>query len=290
MTDIPATYGSILAVLDGTAGSEAALRAGLGVARSFDAYLEALHVRIGAEQIVPAMTDALAGTGVAEVIKELEAVGERRADAARSLYGSLCVAPGIPQAEAGVAKPGFCVAFTETEGREEDEVAGRGRLFDLIVMGRPPEEEGSPFWPSLEAALFDSGRPVLVAPPGGPGTVGTKVAIGWNDTTQAARAVSAAVPFLGRAGQVTVVTVEDDRAADPAALAASLARRGITAATRRLGSESPVIDRILGIIGELDIDLFVMGAYGHSRLRELVLGGVTRSMITSANVPVLMAH
>ncbi len=161
-------------------------------------------------------------------------------------------------------------------------------------MGRLPTASGRPAAKMLNAALFDTGRPVLVTPPETPELVGTKVAIAWNGRTEATRAVAAALPFLQNAGKVVILTTETDRTPSSVAmeLADYLACHHIEADTwvfARRG-DTPVAEALLRECTALNIDLLVMGAFSHSRMRELILGGVTRYVLAKAQIPILMAH
>jgi len=148
----------------------------------------------------------------------------------------------------------------------------------------------------IEDVLFDSGRPVLVVPASGCGAMPRRIAIAWDGSARAARAVSDAMPFLRSADAIVAVTVggEKDlsRMAPGADLATYLARHGVVdcklaslTARRR-----DVAARLRLFVGEEDIDMIVMGAFVHSRFRETVLGGVTRSLLDDAPVPLLMSH
>ncbi|MHA1570718.1 MAG: universal stress protein, partial [Alphaproteobacteria bacterium] len=145
---------------------------------------------------------------------------------------------------------------------------------------------------TLEAVLFESGRPVLVVPPGtGLGDY-DNIAIAWDGSLEASRAMHGAMPLLAAAGKVVVLAVgEDDR--DPApteALTATLACHGIAATTRLIAQDGAIGVALLSGAVEAGCGLMVMGGYGHSRLREMVLGGVTRDVLAASALPVLIAH
>ena len=153
---------------------------------------------------------------------------------------------------------------------------------------------------TLNAALFDSGRPVLVTPPGDQGgaskpfSVGGHVAISWNGSAEAARSVGSAMGLISKADKVTVLTVDSDRtsAARAPELADYLEWHGVVPDTRTFSADSgPSIgEALLAECGTLGVDLLVMGAYTHSRVRQLILGGVTRHVLEQATLPLFMAH
>ena len=277
---------SILAPISGGSGSEAALETALTTAGSFHAYVEVLHARVDANDAVPVMAEGLSGAVVDQLTDSLENQAAERAEAARQLYERRCLGDG----QEGLAS-GVTTAFKEVIGRPYDCVARAGRLFDLLVIERPDETENGGYPLVLEAALFESGRAVLLAPRVAPATLGRSLAVAWNDTGEAAAALGAALPFLARAEAVTLMTVCDHCDADPAEVAQYLARHDVTAKIRSLEPDHrPVGEQILDEAAADGADMLVMGAYGHSRLREFVLGGVTRSIVQEAGLPVLMAR
>jgi nucleotide-binding universal stress UspA family protein len=168
-----------------------------------------------------------------------------------------------------------------------------GRVFDLIVLGRPGSRDEPPRLATLEAALFEGGRPVLMVPPSTPGSIGETVVIAWNGSTETARTVALAMPILEKAGRVVVLTLEGWGVEGPsgAELALRLQRNGIRAETaaRRLNTRHPG-EAILEDAASFHADLLVKGAYTQSRLRQMIFGGATSHIIAHAGIPVLMAH
>jgi nucleotide-binding universal stress UspA family protein len=169
------------------------------------------------------------------------------------------------------------------------------RHYDLSVVAQvQPQDDGMENL-MIQAALFDSGRPVLVVPYiQKEGIKLGRVMVCWDGSRSAARAVADALPLLQRAGQVDVVTVDaKERRNDlrGAQIAEHLARHKIKVDLNNLvAPDSEAADVILSRAADSEADLIVMGGYGHSRLREFVLGGVTRSMLGAMTAPVLMAH
>ncbi len=173
------------------------------------------------------------------------------------------------------------------------------RYADLLIIGQvDPDEPPSGGESFVEDVVLGAGRPVLVVPYiGAPKASGKRVIVAWDASREAARAVTDAMPFLTRAEKVTVLVVNPERGPEghgeqPGAdVAVLLARHGVNTEVHQ--SESPDIsvgDEILSRVADDGSDLLVMGAYGHTRLRELVLGGATRSILEEMTVPVLMSH
>jgi nucleotide-binding universal stress UspA family protein len=170
-------------------------------------------------------------------------------------------------------------------------VADDGGAYDLIVVGRSRHDPAPAPRGIIEAALFQTGRPVLVAPAKPPQTLGRVVLIAWNRSPQAVRAVSAATTFLESAGKVILFSVTTGAKPGPSAgdMGDSLDWHGIKNEVVEIPPDHrPVGEAILDEAGARNVDLVVMGVYSHSRLRELLLGGVTRYILENAALPVLM--
>jgi nucleotide-binding universal stress UspA family protein len=170
------------------------------------------------------------------------------------------------------------------------------RRFDLAVVGQTPPEAMLPDDLFIESALFESGRPTVVVPYiQEHGLKLTRVLACWDASRHAARAIADAMPFLRRGKTIEIVIVANARApADKvpgADIGAHLARHGLAVEVKRLIAEdTDVANAILSHAADSGADFIVMGGYGHSRLREFVLGGATRGMLAQMTVPVLMAH
>jgi len=287
---------AVLAVIDGGEGSRAVVQAAFDLVRRTDAYVEVIHVRPDPADSVPLVGEGMSGAMVDQVMSELRARAESNAAAAWQLFEEQCAARDLPplQAEALTPTRGRA-AFRSVEGREDDELARRSRLFDLTLIARPGGGETGGYAPGLEAVLFDGGRPVLVVPPEAPPRCGERVVVAWNGRREAARAATAALGLLASAAAVTVVSIEEHgRAgggdADPAELTAWLGLHAIEARARRVPLAGSAGATLLAEAEEAGADLLVMGAYGHSRLRQFIVGGATRSVLAQSPVAVLMAH
>ncbi len=284
----------LLAVIDGGSGSEAAMTAALDLGRRYSARVELLHVEVDPETAVPMVGEGMSGTAVEQLVQSLRAEAQRRRKTARDLYEKHCVAAGLDLVEAhAVSAPGtFAVCFRSLIGSEVDEVLRFGSLSDLTVVARPSAEEEGGLTSTFDAALFDSGRPMLLVPNLPTAVLGTTIAIAWNRSREAARAVGAALPLLTAAKKVVILTArEPGGEVEPSELATYLALHGVDARTWAFApGPGSVGGALLEEAGKAEANLLVMGAYGHSRLREMVLGGVTRSILADADVPVFLMH
>ena len=281
---VPATGGPA----DAAAFAIARLAAG-----AFGAHLEFLHVRADATDVLMNMADGGIGGGAAvqAVIDRMDAEANTQAEAARREVDAMLATAGIPMREApGGAGPS--AEYRQELGSRSTFVAQYGRSADLVVMGRGTQDDGT--LETLEAALMDTGRPLLIAPGIPPDSLGKRIVIAWKDTPEAARAVSSALPFIARAETVTIVNVADDADSQDqsgARLMRALRWHNPAVTLRQLvqGSSSAV-EVLHREAAAQSADLLVMGGYGHSRLREMVFGGFTRRTLGDSALPVLMAH
>jgi nucleotide-binding universal stress UspA family protein len=172
-------------------------------------------------------------------------------------------------------------------------VAAYGRIFDLIVIGRPGADPSNPRQATLEAVLFESGRPILVAPPKPPKSVGELVVIAWNASTETARTVGFGMPFLHQAREVVVVSVTSAMSPGPSPelLVRALRGHGLKVSLDVIDETSlPPGRAILNRASALGADLLFKGGYTQSRLRQMVFGGATSLILAEAELPVFMAH
>ena len=185
------------------------------------------------------------------------------------------------------------VATWSSQMLSDGGIGGAGRVYDLIVLGKPGQGGHDPRQSTFEAALFESGRPVLIAPPRVPHVMGETILIAWNRSSETARTVALALPLLQRAKRVVINTVEVPSVPGPtgALLAKSLRRHGVAVEAlpveQRAANEGPAILRKATDVGA---DLIIKGGYTQSRLRQMIFGGATSHILQHADVPVFMAH
>ena len=293
-----AAYKTILVPVSDARTGGPALDAALALATRFAAHVTALHVRTDPTAAVPLVGEGMSGAMVDEMMSVAETEASKRAVAARALFEATANRLGVPEGGSPPLDTASAV-WLDVTGREEEMVAWHGRLSDLVVIGRPDPEDELPSLMTLNAALMESGKPMLLVPPTptatlGTATLGHRAAIAWNGSAEAGRAVSAALPLLATAEAVVILSVsEDDRTSGATAgeLAAYLAWHGVKAdchVLRTPGSHAG--EELLNQAAAHHCDLLVMGAYTHSRLRQMILGGVTRHVLHHARVTCLMSH
>ncbi|RYG92690.1 universal stress protein [Loktanella sp. IMCC34160] len=179
-----------------------------------------------------------------------------------------------------------------------DTLVGRlTRYSDLVVATRPYSDKANPLHVSvLEAELFGTGAPVLVVPEKGAAKPFNRIVVAWNESSESFNAVRAALPFLKAAEKVDIVMIDPpshspERSDPGGAICLMLARHGVKAEVSILARTLPRVSEVLERFAEEHgADLIVMGAYGHSRFRESILGGATRDLLGNATLPLLMAH
>lgn len=279
----------ILVHVDDARGHESRLRIACELARRNGAHLTGVFV---IDPVSVAAFAAPAGADVAQ-IEAFEIIQEQHR-AARLAVASRLAAAFKSAADAA----GIVSEWRLAEGDVAELVTLNARYADLAIVGQTDPDYPSATAPVPESALLGSGRPVLVVPYVGKfDTVGRRVLAAWNASREAARAVNDALPLLQDADAVTVLRVNPARDAAgagevPAAdIAHHLARHGVKAeAAYTVAEDIGVGNVLLSRAADLGSDLIVMGGYGHSRLREFVLGGATRTVLGHMTVPVLMSH
>jgi nucleotide-binding universal stress UspA family protein len=265
----------------------------LSIARLFGAHIDALHAHLDPVEVAVRLTSDTAGTPlVGGLIEGLEEDFRAREEKAKRLFENFCSGEGITLLDASTtASKNLTAEWHVQTGDEARLISVFGMTADLIVAGRGAEDNAGAR-SVLEAALLDTGRPLLISTSSpAPPVQGGTIAIAWKPTPQAAHAVIAAMPLLGLAAKIIVVSVTEG--ADQSggeALARNLRRHGLRVEAEQIGADDQdpadaLLARIEGRAG-----LLVMGGYGHSRFREWVFGGFTRRVLTDAPLPVLMMH
>ena len=283
----------VLSPLSGTEADASSLATAVALGQRFDAHIRVLHARSDPTDSAPLIGEGMSGIVMEQVMRASQSEIDKRESAAKIRFDEVQKTSGLQLAASAADASGGSMAFVEIEGREDQLVSEFGRLSDLIVLPNQAVGDGSvQAAVTLEAALMSSGRPVLVSSPGG-GAVGETVSVAWNGGREAAHAVQAAMPILAQANQVHILTVGTEKTDVTRAdgLVDYLAWHGIAAELSKLEPQKGSTgNALMSAAGERGCDLIVMGGYGHSRMRELIFGGVTRYALNHAEIAVLMAH
>ena len=282
---------NLLAVIgDGNAG--AVLEAALLVAKRFNSHIVGLHSLTTEYAVV--FGGEMGFSISSEVDRTLEREGHERRDQARRLFREFMNVHGVP---VGAVDPGYngpSASWREEDGRQNAVVGMSGRVYDLILVEQP-EKLASIAEATLEDALFESGRPVMMVPKRSLPTLGEVVAIAWNGSTETAVTVAMGMPFLKQARKVVVVTVGPQHMPEPGPegeeLARTLERHGMDVSVRTAhGRQKAQGESFLKEAMAAGADLLLKGAYTQSRIRQMIFGGGTRHIIMEAQLPVLMAR
>ncbi|GBR51345.1 universal stress protein [Acetobacter pomorum] len=286
----------ILLPLPSTSNAEAALIRGYNFARRFGAHLAVLHVRPDGREMAPLAGEGLSGAMVEDLMRSAEHEGARHAHEVHALFERFVAAyPDIkvvpPRGPFPMDTP--TISFNILRGAESEIVPAQARLSDFTLVPHPDSGDAVSSSETLHAVLFDSGRPVVIAPRTPPKGLIKRVCIAWNGTAEASSALRGALAWALTADAVRVLHCGDYQRRGPTArdVVDYLAIHGITADC----VEFPPVDRDVGkgleaACKDFDADMLAMGAYSHSRLRQLILGGVTRYTLEHADITVLMSR
>lgn len=284
-------FARILCPIAGAAGDRRALDAAASLALAFSSHVEVLHARPDPTAFVPYLGEGMSPGAVEALIGDAERRAEESERRASEAFASWSRERGVAQNTAAASPRVASCSWRREDGAEDFWIARRGRLADLVVVAAPGGEASVAATAAAEAALLDTGRPVLLAPSAPVAVAGVAV-VAWNGSQQAARAVGAALPLLARAREVHVVTIEETgRPADPADLVEYLAWHGVAARARMADRDAAGVAATIDAACTQSVAaLLVMGAYTHSRMRELIFGGVTAHMLRDCRIPTLLAH
>lgn len=278
----------ILVPLTGFEHDSRSLETALVAAKRLNGEIDALHVAPDPMTIVTqaAIHQFSGGMGNVERIHALEKAAETRCAAATAAFEAF---------KARHTGDGVALAFQSVEGDPVGATIAAARTRDLVVAVRAPAHAAFAS-DAVGTLLVGCGRPLLLAPDAPLSSLGSTVAIAWKETAEAARAVTAAMPFLALAKKVIVMTAAepggsaDDARTSAERLAAQLRRRCPEVAAVGIPPSAHGLPPLIAKVKELGADLLVSGAYSHSRTRELVFGGFTRDLLKGCELPVLLVH
>ncbi|HLH51863.1 MAG TPA: universal stress protein [Roseiarcus sp.] len=283
---------TILVAASGGEGDRSVFETALALARPLAAHLDFYHLWVSPDEsaALAPHVDFAQGRALTEALEGLQRDATAKSASSVRLFQEFCQANDIPIIDPGDAAERVSASWLEEKDGAIRRLIVRARHHDLVVVGHP-HMHGTRRNVAGQL-IMASGRPILIAPPVAKAEVGAAVMVGWKETPEAARALSAAMPILKYARRVILASVEDG--APPAAardLAGQLAWHGIRAETRLVPADGrSVAERLLAAALTARADLLVAGAYGHSRIRELIFGGVTEALLDGADLPILLAH
>ena len=277
---------TILVPTENDDAMRSALETALLLARRCDSYIEGFALRQQIIEFVEA--DLMHNLPVATYRQDIAVVAKQ----ARQRFESFMQNNGVPRSDG--TKELLSFGWLDEAPKSESFAGSYGRVFDLIVMNRADVDTTPLYNRAIESGLFESGRPILLAPPSPPHQIATNVLIAWNCSTEQARAIALAMPLLQKADRVTVLTVIGGTGVPgPSAeqLIRYLQRNGIVAEPIRVELDGRSTgEAILATAQSLGCDLLIKGAYTQSRLRQMIFGGATQHVLENAALPVLLAN
>jgi nucleotide-binding universal stress UspA family protein len=270
-----------------------ALEAGAVVAQEFDSHLEGMHIRTPHAESKRFAKSQLDPRHYTELVNRLQNQEQQDALAARGAFEEFLASRNIILSSDPTETYIATASWREVIGDPGDVIAIHGGAFDLIVLSHlslTPESVPSSV---LEAAIFGAARPALLAYKNVSAALGQSIMIAWNRGVQSRRAVAAAMPFLERAESVVIVNITTGakQGPEPEEIAETLAWHGVKAEVKRLPPDRRSVgETLVEEVREVGADLLVMGAYSQNRLRERLIGGVTKEILANADFSVFMAR
>ena len=277
---------TILVPMENHDDMQSALETALLLGRRCNSYIEGFTLRWSINEVM--VGDVMGGVSLETYRDDIA----EEAKKAKQIFETFMQKHDVPRAAETTESLSFGWLDDAPEG--EGFIGSYGRVFDVIVMKRRDARSGPIHDRAIESGLFESGRPILLAPPSPPQQIATNVLIAWNCSTEQARAIALAMPLLQKADRITVLTVIGGTGVPgPSAeqLIRYLHRNGIIAKPMRVELDGRNTgEAILSTAQSLGCDLLIKGAYTQSRLRQWIFGGATQHVLGNAALPVLLAN
>jgi len=283
---------SILLPITSYTANENIMRIAGAFAFQYRASLKALFVRPDARSAIPFMGEGLTADMIQDLCNASEREGLEQAGGAKTTFLASMEAAGVPVVETHQKTENASASWQVVAGEVADYVGRRARTSDVAICTRPdtrvPDSQEV-----FKDLVYRSGRPLIVIPTSFTDTPGRRVLVGWNGSAECARAVGAALPILWSAEQVSLLQIGDANADRPGLedVAEYLADHGVSS-ERIIEAKTgdPVGAQMHAAAVKQRADMIVLGAYSHSRWRELILGGVTQYLATHSELPIFMSH
>src|SRR5579871_842615 len=285
----------ILVPVTGSGRDTSLLQYAIETARPFHAHVMAFFVRPDLAEALAFFSDGASGVVVDEIVKATRDAGDDAARRVEAAISAACAGAGISRVKSPVRSGDVTLSLREVQGNFGDQLTLEARLSDLVVFGPMRESDQTGLAEAFVQVLVDTDRPVLRATDDIPAAAqfAQRIAVGWDGKKAASLAVTAAIPFLRRAAHVEIFSIQRPPLTGEATegLREYLALHGVTATERLIDAGSKRIgEALLQAARHDNVDLLVIGGYGRGRLRESLIGGVTRHVIAHADVAVFMVH
>ncbi|HQT40374.1 MAG TPA: universal stress protein [Acidocella sp.] len=267
------------------------MHTGLMLAKMWNAHLQVLHIKVDSRDVAPLAGEGLSGAMIEEMMSATERESGSRAMGLHDLFMAATEEHQVMVGDAVMGRNEPSASFASVTGREDEIISFQARLSDLTIVPHPQHGEDVASADALHAVLFESGRPVMMAPFAKPATLGKRIAIAWNGTHESASALASIMPFVRQAEAVRVLVCDEYQRRGPvgAQVVEYIAHHGVTADMVSFRPIDKVVAAgLLAAAADFGADLMSMGAYSTSRLRQLILGGNTTHVLENATLPVLM--
>ncbi|TDI65303.1 MAG: universal stress protein [Alphaproteobacteria bacterium] len=291
-------YHKILVPFTGSDRYAGMLPTAMSIGDQFNAYCEILFIRPEPYQALPYLGDAAPGVVVKEIVERANEAADSSVKKLQSALEKAAKDAGAQLVDQTVPAGKFCTRLVERSGETIEVATRRSRLCDLVLFVGGEGHGEVAVSLALTAVLMKTGRPVLILPGTNyKGSIGNNIVIAWDGSIEAANAVKGAIPFLKRASSIKIFNVQrniEEAGVDTGfaeAVGEYLDLLGLKHTEAIIDAEAKgVAQTLLEKASEHEADLLVMGGYGHSRVRELILGGVTQHILNHTTIPVLLAH
>jgi nucleotide-binding universal stress UspA family protein len=280
----------ILVAVSGGSASDGAVETACRLAKRVGAHLEGFHIKVDPAEIVMMAADGfnmpIAGEWIDRLVADTDDLAKKTAaDFAAAVARhdlSMTMTPRSPASASWHVETGYAPIL----------IAQRARFFDLAVLGRSERVVEKPHSDAIEQTLIGSGRPVFLAPAKPPASIGESVALGWNGSAEAVRALAAALPLLTTARAVIIISIGGASGLDVAGVLEYLGWQGVSARHRQVATVAGAGagQQLLSTAREENADLLVMGGYGRGPWREMFFGGATRELVAASLLPLLLVH
>ena len=286
-------YKKFLAPLTGGARDASVLASTFAAARPFNAHVVALFVRPDPAEAMPFFGEGVSGSMVQEIVDVAKEAADKASTEARSTLEAAAKDAQADILDKPEYRDALTASFHEERGNFADRVTLASRVADVVVFGPLKEGARAGLTEAFESVLLQSGRPVLLAAHAAPKSFAQRVAVAWDGGIASAHALTAAMPYLARAEAVEFLMVQRTGAepVDCNEPREYLALHGLSSTKRAIEcGQKPIGEALLEGAAAGGADLLVLGGYGHSRLRQLFAGGVTKHVLGHAEMPLFLVH
>jgi nucleotide-binding universal stress UspA family protein len=286
-------YRKIVVPVTGGQRDATVLTAALDIAKTFESACFALSVRPDPSEALPFLGEGISAGVIQELLDSANEAAKKASALALANLKAACTAVGVPFLDRHPDAGRACAVFAGRQGLMSEVLTEEAALSDLVIFDGVAINDEPRLREGLETVLLTLRRPIMVLPERKWSAIGAKIAIGWDGGLAAAHAVSAAMPWLKRARAVEIINVHGFVANAPEMdrLRDYLKLQGLGAVEHGIqGSDQNAAEALTDAAIRAGADMLVMGGFGHSRMRELILGGVTRHVLNKVTMPVFMVH